>query len=257
MRDIKSLLTIMQTLRDPENGCPWDVEQTFETIAPYTLEEAYEVADAIEQKNMVGLKDELGDLLLQVVFHAQMASEQSLFDFGDVVEAICDKMTRRHPHVFETQNSSLTKDEVRKTWQEIKQEERGSSQSVLDGVPRALPALKRAQKLGSRASSIGFDWPDSKGALSKVGEELDELEGALSRGVASDIEEEMGDVLFSLVNVCRHAGIDAEAALGKSSAKFTRRFGVVEEVIAAADTPPDLDVMEAAWERAKLQEHKG
>ncbi len=258
MRDIQSLLTIMHTLRDPDNGCPWDVEQTFASIAPYTLEEAYEVVDAIEQNDMGGLKDELGDLLLQVVFHAQMAKEESLFEFGDVVEAICDKMTRRHPHVFGTDDTKVTKDDVRRTWQEIKQQERQgkdkSKASVLDGIPKALPALKLAQKVGSRASGIGFDWPDSEGALGKVDEELIELKEAMSTGSQQHIEEEMGDVLFSLVSVCRHQGIDAEAALRNTLVKFRSRFEVVEEAMDASETGLDIDAMEALWQEAKRRE---
>ena len=251
MRDIQSLLDIMRTLRDPENGCPWDVEQTFETIAPYTLEEAYEVVDAIEQNDLEGLRDELGDLLLQVVFHAQMASEQSLFDFADVVESICKKMTRRHPHVFGETEGDVTKEDVRRTWQQIKQQEKQTPSSVLDGVPRALPALKRAQKFGSRAASIGFDWPHGDGALAKVDEELAELKEAIHSGSKDHAEDELGDVLFSLVNVCRHQGIDAEAALGKTVSKFRRRFASVEEAINDSESPLDLDEMEAVWQAAK------
>ncbi|MFK8028989.1 MAG: nucleoside triphosphate pyrophosphohydrolase [Gammaproteobacteria bacterium] len=254
MHDIRVLLDIMRTLRDPDSGCPWDVEQTFATIAPYTVEEAYEVVEAIEQNDMAGLKDELGDLLLQVVFHAQMAKEQSLFEFGDVVEAICEKMTRRHPHVFAQHDQEVTKDDVRQTWQEIKQQERGDHTSVLSGVPRALPALKRAQKLGSRASGAGFDWPDITGAVSKVEEELGELKDAIEENDPSHVEEEMGDLLFSLVNVCRHSGIDAEAALGKASAKFIRRFESVESAMNASSSPLELDDLEEAWQQAKRKE---
>lgn len=252
MRHIDDLLNIMRQLRDPQSGCPWDLEQTFDTIAPYTVEEAYEVAEAIELNDLHGLRDELGDLLLQVVFHAQMASELNEFEFADVVEAICQKMTRRHPHVF-GDGEAATRDDVRKTWQQIKREERGK-QGVLAGVPRALPALKRAQKLGSRAAGVGFDWPDETGALAKLEEELGELKAAMDSGRAADVEEEMGDLLFSITNLCRHRGIDAEAALGQATAKFIRRFEHVEQRLQEADGDLNLEDMESAWEQAKASE---
>ncbi len=254
MRDIQSLLDIMKTLRDPDNGCPWDLEQTFASIAPYTLEEAYEVVDAIEHNDMEGLRDELGDLLLQVVFHAQMAKEQSSFEFADVVEAICSKMTRRHPHVFGSEKGQVTSDQVRQTWQDIKQQEKPAAASVLDGIPNALPALKLAQKTGSRAAGTGFDWPDPQGPMDKVDEELRELKEAVSTGSAERIEDEMGDVLFSLVNVCRHQGVDAETALRRTITKFHRRFRIVEEATEASGKTLNINEMEAVWQQAKGRE---
>lgn len=254
MRNIQTLLDIMQTLRNPQSGCPWDIEQTFATIAPYTLEEAYEVVDAIEQNDMAGLREELGDLLLQVVFHAQMAKEQGDFEFADVVEAICSKMMRRHPHVFGDDDRVVTKADVRRTWQKIKQQESETKRSVLDGIPRALPALKRAQKMGSRAASLGFDWPDPRGAMAKVDEELAEFRAATESGCPGQIEAEMGDLLFSLVNVCRHHGIDAEAALDGTVAKFRRRFAAVEQAIESAEDALGLEAMETIWQNAKSAE---
>ncbi|MEM7084182.1 MAG: nucleoside triphosphate pyrophosphohydrolase [Pseudomonadota bacterium] len=258
MASIQSLLEIMRALRDPHTGCPWDQQQTFATIAPYTLEEAYEVVEAIEANDLAALKDELGDLLLQVVFHAQMASEQDVFAFDDVVTAICDKMTRRHPHVFATDNAAPEADQpattaaaVKASWQAQKQKEKGPEASLMDGLPSALPALKAAQKLGSRAAGIGFDWPSTAGALDKCREEWSELEEAIASRDLAATEEELGDLLFALVNVCRHRRVDAEMALRAANAKFARRFRQVEAAINASRTTMTLDEMEAVWQSAK------
>jgi MazG family protein len=227
---LSELLGIMARLRDRERGCPWDVEQTFATIAPYTIEEAYEVADAIERNDLDGLKDELGDLLFQVVFHAQMAHEAGAFAFGDVARAICDKMLRRHPHVFggaSVANSA----EQSKRWEELKRDERGSASpraGVLDDVPVGLPALTRAVKLGKRAATVGFDWPDEAGVRAKVAEELAELDAARVSGSPDDVAAEMGDLLFSIANWCRHLALDPETCLRAANARFTRRFGAME-----------------------------
>lgn len=253
MAAIDRLLGIMKQLRDPDGGCPWDLAQDFQSIAPYTLEEAYEVVDAIEREDHAELCKELGDLLLQVVFHSQMASEQGLFDFDDVVSAISAKMERRHPHVF-ADGTAATAAEVRHNWQAIKDTERNSD-SVLADIPKALPALKKAQKIGSRASSIGFDWPDVSGALEKLQEEHDELLAALPTGERRAIEHEAGDVLFSVVNICRHLEIDAEAALDKANRRFVRRFAPVEAAARAAQRETGqaaaLDALEAIWQQSK------
>ena len=232
MKSIEKLLEVMRDLRDPENGCPWDLEQTFATIAPYTIEEAYEVADAIEREDVQDLKGELGDLLLQIAFHAQMATEAGYFDFEDVAEAIAGKLVRRHPHVFADSEARAPGD-VDGIWESIKEQERarGDDPSALAGVALALPALKRAQKLGKRASRVGFDWPDRRGVRAKIDEELEELEEAASGGDASDIEEEFGDLLFAIVNLARHLDIDAESALSGANRKFERRFRAMEDAI--------------------------
>ncbi|MBT8086688.1 MAG: nucleoside triphosphate pyrophosphohydrolase [Gammaproteobacteria bacterium] len=237
MKSIEKLLEVMRDLRDPENGCPWDLEQTFETIAPYTIEEAYEVADAIAREDVEDLKGELGDLLLQIAFHAQMAAEAGYFDFKDVAEAISGKLVRRHPHVFGEWEARAPGDvdgiDVDGIWESIKEQERarGDDPSALAGVALALPALKRAQKLGKRASRVGFDWPDRRGVRAKIDEELEELEEAVSGGDASDIEEEFGDLLFAIVNLARHLDIDAESALSGANRKFERRFRAMEDAI--------------------------
>ena len=232
MKDIKNLLEIMRKLRDPEDGCPWDVGQTFATIAPYTIEEAYEVADAIARDDLEDLKGELGDLLLQVVFHAQMASEAGCFDFDDVARGISEKMVRRHPHVFGSEEERAS-GKVDGSWEEIKEAERagGDDRSALAGIANALPALKRAQKLGKRAGRVGFDWPDRRGVSAKIHEELNELEQVVGTRDKGGIEEEFGDLLFAVVNLARHLDIDPEHALTGANAKFERRFRDMEAAI--------------------------
>jgi ATP diphosphatase len=247
--DISRLVTIMQRLRDPKTGCEWDTVQTFETIAPYTIEEAYEVADAIQRGDMDDLKDELGDLLLQVVFHARMAEEASLFALPDVVASISDKMERRHPHIFLGRSEG-----GHHLWEQIKAEERGTkgAESALDGVALGLPALLRAEKLQKRAARTGFDWPDPSGARAKIDEELAEVEAA-----ASDVEreEEIGDLLFAMVNWARKLGVDPEAALRAANAKFERRFKAMEQADADFATR-SLDDQEALWQQVKTQQPK-
>jgi MazG family protein len=254
------LLDIMARLRDPESGCPWDVKQTYATIAPYTIEEAYEVADAIAAGDMAALREELGDLLLQVVFHARIAEEGGDFDFGDVANAIADKMVRRHPHVFGGADIADAPAQ-RVHWETLKAAERaakakreGRQASVLDGVPSALPALMRAEKLGRRAALVGFEWPDIDGALAKLDEEVAELKAEVATADAERLRDEIGDVLFSVVNVARHLKIDPETALRGANAKFERRFHAVEAGLAAEGTEigaATLDEMEAHWRRAK------
>src|SRR5262245_28493831 len=258
MSSITRLLDIMARLRDPQRGCPWDLEQTFRTIAPYTIEEAYEVADAIERDDLASLRGELGDLLFQVVFHAQMASERSAFAFDDVVAAICDKLERRHPHVFgEARIDSAAAQTV--AWEEQKRLERErASASVLDDVPLALPALTRANKLGKRAALVGFEWPDVAGALDKLDEELGELrkEVAEQAGAAA-IANELGDVLFCVVNVCRYLGIDPETALRGANSKFERRFGYVERRLreqGRSAREATLEEMDRLWDEGKERE---
>ena len=261
--DIAELLAIMRRLRDPNGGCPWDLEQTFGTIAPYTIEEAYEVATAIELKDYAGLKDELGDLLLQVVFHAQMASEEGLFAFPDVVRAICDKMIRRHPHVFGTADAGSA-GAVRANWEDIKRQERAGKPAkpagLLDDVPHALPALMRAIKLQNRAAEVGFDWPNATHVTDKIAEETRELAEAAASGTASKIAEEFGDLLFAMANLARHLKIDPEASLRAANAKFVRRFRVIEAGLAAQGQTLEeatLEEMEALWVAAKLAEKSG
>jgi MazG family protein len=257
---IGRLLAIMSRLRDPQRGCPWDLQQDFRTIAPYTIEEAYEVADAIERDDMGELRDELGDLLFQVVFHAQMAQERGAFQFDDVVDAICDKMERRHPHVFGDARIQ-TADEQTLAWDEHKRRERAAkAASVLDDVPLALPALTRANKLGKRAAEIGFEWPDTHGALDKVGEEIEELRAEL-KGTPDPtaISNEVGDLLFSLVNIARYLKIDPETALRHANAKFERRFRYVEQRLEEQGKRPQdatLEEMDALWEEEKARERR-
>jgi len=239
---IDRLLQIMARLRDPETGCPWDLEQNFETIAPYTIEEAYEVADAIARHDLAALKDELGDLLLQVVFHAQMAAERRDFSFDDVAHAISDKMERRHPHVF---GDALTLD-----WEGIKEEERQAldDPSALAGVALGLPALLRAEKLQKRAARTGFDWPDPEGARAKVIEEIAEIDAARDPDA---LEDEMGDLLFAVVNWARKLGIDPEAALRRGNRKFEQRFRQIETMGGAGFSALSLDQKESLWGDAK------
>ena len=254
---IDELLAIMARLRDPNQGCPWDVEQTFQTIAPYTIEEAYEVADAIERNDPRQLCDELGDLLLQVVFHAQMAREAGLFEFEDAVRAISGKLRRRHPHVFGMDKIASAQEQTR-AWESHKARERSateSSASVLDDIPIAFPALMRAAKLGRRAASVGFDWPDWRGARDKIDEELHELDQARDSGQPPErIAAEIGDLLFAVVNLSRHFGVDPEAALKACNARFSRRFRHIEEQVRASGqslTDLDLAALDALWNQAK------
>jgi ATP diphosphatase len=249
--DITPLTNIMARLRDRDTGCPWDIAQNFATIAPYTIEEAYEVADAIERNDLDALKDELGDLLLQVVFHSQMASEQSAFTLQDVVNAICDKMVRRHPHVFG--DISAASHEVPDNWETIKAAERSDNDdnSALAGVALALPALLRAQKIQKRAARTGFDWPDQSGARDKIIEELDEVSEATT---AEHVTEEIGDLLFAVVNLARFHQVDAEHALKQANTKFERRFRDME--LSAGDVFVDLSLeqKEELWRQAKAKE---
>lgn len=252
---IDRLLSLMQRLRDPQNGCPWDREQTFATIAPYTIEEAYEVADAIQQQDLPALRGELGDLLFQVVFHAQMAKEAGAFDFDAVVDAICNKMEQRHPHIFGNDKIESAAAQT-SAWEAHKKRERDrTGANVLDGVPVALPALTRASKLGKRAAQVGFDWPDVHGALEKLNEETQELQRAIDeQHEQRHIEDEVGDVLFCVTNVCRYLGVDPEEALRKANAKFEHRFGYVERQLKAQGRKPEeatLDEMEALWQEGK------
>jgi nucleoside triphosphate diphosphatase len=267
-RDISGLLGIMATLRTPDSGCPWDLEQSFATIAPYTIEEAYEVADAIMRGDLDDLRDELGDLLLQVVFHARMAEEQNAFAFGDVVEAISAKMIRRHPHVFADSDGRLTPSEVKGAWDRIKAEEKAerasrrlgreaAPASLLSGIKAGQPALTRAMELQRKASSVGFDWNDPRAVLAKIREEADEIEAALDRGDARELAEETGDLLFALVNLARHVGADPETALRGTNAKFERRFSYIERTLAAQGRSLEdasLAEMDALWNAAKGEE---
>jgi len=263
LRGIERLKAIMTRLRDPDSGCPWDVEQSFASIAPYTIEEAYEVADAIERGDMSGLKDELGDLLLQVIYHAEMAREDGAFAFDDVVTAISDKMVRRHPHVF---GDATVADAAAQTtaWEQAKAEERAetAANGALAGVARGLPALLRALKLQKRAARVRFDWPDAAGAMDKLREELDELDAELEATGGADlarIKDEFGDVLFSLVNVARKLDMDPEDALRQANAKFEARFTHMENGLARAGRSiedADLDEMMRHWDAAKAQGKK-
>jgi len=271
-RDMARLLEIMAALRTPGSGCPWDLQQDFSTIAPYTIEEAYEVADAIGRGDMDDLKEELGDLLLQVVFHARMAQEAGLFDFGDVVEAITSKLVRRHPHVF-GDAKDLSADEVKVLWDRIKAEEKaeraarrpGASDKAeeevkagtLTGVPVTLPALTRALKLQAKAGVVGFDWNDPLAVLAKIREEADEIEAALCAGDNIEAGDEVGDLLFAIVNLARHVKADPERVLRKTNAKFERRFGAIESTLAQGGrTPLDatLEEMETMWAEIKATE---
>lgn len=263
-RDIVRLLDIMRALREPEKGCPWDLAQTFSSIVPYTIEEAYEVADAVERGDTDDLRDELGDLLLQVVFHAQMAEEEGLFDFGDVVEAISRKLIRRHPHIF-GEARTLSPHEVKGIWAKIKAAEAAERAArraqppsgALDGVPANLPALARAAKLQMKAASVGFDWNDPALVLAKIKEEIGEVEDAMASLGADAEHEEIGDLLFAVVNLARHRGIDPEASLRDANNKFKRRFEHIERRLAERELRPDqstLDEMESLWREAKAEE---
>jgi nucleoside triphosphate diphosphatase len=271
-RDIRRLIEIMAALRDPVAGCPWDLEQSFATIAPYTLEEAYEVADAIERGDPEDLREELGDLLLQVVFHARMAEEEGLFDFGGVVEAITTKLIRRHPHVF-ADARDLDPAQVKALWGRIKAEEkqeraeaRGKAglptdapQGALGGVPLALPALTRALKLQEKAGKVGFDWNDPRAVIAKLREEIEEVEAEIAGGRAEALMGEVGDLLFAAVNLARHLDVDPDAALRRTNAKFERRFAHIESRLAERGERPEtasLDAMERLWVEAKANERR-
>jgi len=255
---IERLLEVMARLRDPARGCPWDLEQDFRSIAPHTIEEAYEVADAIERDELPDLKDELGDLLFQVVFHARLASERGAFSFDEVVDAICDKLVRRHPHVFGDVSVADAAEQTR-AWERMKRDERSArgEQGALDGVPIGLPALTRARKLGSRAADAGFDWPDPGGPRAKIDEELAELDRAVRQPDPRAREAELGDLLFSIVNLARHLRIDPETALRRANDRFARRYRHVELELQrrgqdAAGAPPD--VLDRLWAEAKARD---
>ncbi|HKO72281.1 MAG TPA: nucleoside triphosphate pyrophosphohydrolase [Bradyrhizobium sp.] len=266
-RDISRLLEIMAILRTPGSGCPWDLEQDFTTIAPYTIEEAYEVADAIARGDLHDLKDELGDLLLQVVFHARMAEEKDAFSFGDVVETITRKMIRRHSHVFADKDGRLTPSDVKGAWERIKAEEkaeraeahsaeRGSRKSILSGVKAGQPALARAMELQRKASTVGFDWNDPGAVLNKIREEADEIEAALDRRDNDELAAETGDLLFALVNLARHIGADPELVLRSTNAKFERRFAYIEQCLESQGRSlngASLEEMDALWNEAKTR----
>ena len=267
-RDISRLLDIMAALRTPGSGCPWDLQQNFATIAPYTVEEAYEVADAIARGDLDDLREELGDLLLQVVFHARMAEEENAFTFGDVVDAISRKLIRRHPHVFADKDGRLTPSDVKGAWERIKSEEKAeraarrpndetSHKSLLSGVKAGQPALARAMELQRKASSVGFDWNDPRAVLRKIREEADEIEAALDGSDARELAEETGDLLFAVVNLARHTGVDPDMALRGTNAKFERRFGYIERRLVSqgrALESTSLDEMDALWDEAKGKE---
>lgn len=261
--EIVRLLTIMRRLRDPEDGCPWDVKQDFRTIAPYTIEEAYEVADAIDRGNLDDLRDELGDLLLQVVFHARMAEESGHFDFSSVTRAISDKMVRRHPHVFAEAQERDAESQT-KAWETQKAEERaakakaeGREPSILEGISAALPPTTRALKLQKRAARVGFDWPEIRPVLEKIEEELAEIRTEIDRDAAVErLEDELGDLLFAVTNLARHLKIDPDSALRRTNAKFEARFQVIEVALAKEGRSiedADLEEMERLWQAAKKQ----
>jgi ATP diphosphatase len=267
-RDIARLIEIMASLRTPGTGCPWDLQQDFASIAPYTIEEAYEVTEAIARGDLDDLKDELGDLLLQVIFHSRMAEEQNVFAFGDVVEAITRKMIRRHPHVFADQDGQLTPAHVKEAWGRIKAEEKAeraarrsddtaSHSSLLSSVKAGQPALSRAMELQRKASSVGFDWNDPRAVLRKIREEADEIEAALDLADADELRQETGDLLFAVVNLARHVGADPNLALSATNAKFERRFAYIERALQAqgrAIEGASLAEMDALWDEAKATE---
>ncbi|NVK40451.1 MAG: nucleoside triphosphate pyrophosphohydrolase [Oceanospirillaceae bacterium] len=262
---IDDLVTLMARLRDPADGCPWDLKQDFASIVPHTLEEAYEVADTIERQDWAHLRDELGDLLFQVIFYARLGEEQGRFDFDAIVDNLVGKLIRRHPHVFpagtlESRAGDQTRSdtEIRETWEAIKQQERDdkAKTGVLDDVPLALPALSRAAKLQKRAARVGFDWPQTLQVLDKIEEEIAELREAIARGAQDEITDELGDLMFAQVNLARHLGVDPEAALRGTNAKFTRRFSHIEDAMAASDRDWhdfSLDELDALWDEAKAK----
>lgn len=255
---ISRLLAIMAALRDPATGCPWDLQQTFATIAPYTLEEAHEVADAIDRQNWPDLKGELGDLLFQTVYHAQMAAEAGHFTFADVVAAISDKMITRHPHVFGDQPQTKTANQQTRDWETQKAAERGRART-LDGIAAALPALTRALKLQNRAARVGFDWPSTDQVLDKLVEEAREVVEARDTLTHDALTEEIGDLFFVMANLARHLKVDPEAALRAANQKFTRRFARIEDWLTETDRTPsqsDLAEMDALWNRAKAEDKR-
>ncbi|MDG1168511.1 MAG: nucleoside triphosphate pyrophosphohydrolase [Sulfitobacter sp.] len=256
---IERLLEIMRRLRDPQTGCPWDIEQDFDSIAPYTIEEAYEVADAIQRRDWPELEGELGDLLLQSVYHTAMAEEAGLFSFQSVVRNISDKMVARHPHVFGTESRDKSAEQQTADWEAIKARERAgkAQQGALDGVAVGLPALLRAYKLQKRAARVGFDWPDTRDVIAKITEEAAELVEARDTLTQREVEEEFGDLMFVMANLGRHLGLEPEAALRAANAKFTRRFAGIEARLAAmGKTPSDSDLaeMDALWDAVKAEE---
>lgn len=261
---IDDLLRVMERLRDPERGCPWDLKQDFRSIVPSTLEECYELAEAIEHEDFPHVAEELGDVLFQVIFYSQLGRERGLFSFPGVVHTLVEKLVRRHPHVFAdgaiegVVDGSVAEEEVKENWEAIKQDERRErdQHGLLADVPRALPALPRAQKLQKRAARVRFDWPDAPAVMAKVEEELDELREAVNTGTEAAVEEELGDLLFSCVNLARHLGVDAEAALRRASGKFEGRFNTMEALAGETDSSlGELDAgqLDALWERAKHQ----
>lgn len=272
--DIEVLLAIMAALRTPGTGCPWDLEQSFETIVPYTIEEAYEVADAIERRDFLDLRDELGDLLLQVVFHARMAEEEGLFAFGDVVQAITAKLIRRHPHVF-GEARDLAPAAVKALWHDIKRQEKDERRrersaagneedeaphGLLADVPKVLPALTRAEKLQRKAATVGFDWTERQAVVDKIREELSEVEETLDSADRTAQQDEIGDLLFAVANLARHLDIDPEAALRGTNAKFERRFRFIEQAVedkGASLSEVSLEDMEDIWQEAKRREREG
>ncbi|WP_458790352.1 nucleoside triphosphate pyrophosphohydrolase [Yoonia sp. MH D7] len=251
------LLEIMRRLRDPETGCPWDIEQTFDSIAPYTIEEAYEVADAIARGNWDDLEGELGDLLLQTVYHTAIGAEAGYFDFESVVKAISDKMVARHPHVFGDESRDKSAEQQTRDWEAIKAGERGTKSRTLDGVAAGLPALTRAVKLQKRAARVGFDWPDTSHVLDKIIEEAGELIEARDTLSHDEVTAEFGDLMFVMANLARHLDVDPEAAVRATNAKFIRRFNMVEDALASIGKTPaqsNLAEMDALWDQAKRHE---
>jgi len=265
MQSVQQLLDIMRALRDPDSGCPWDQQQNFQSLIPYTLEEAYEVADAIERNSAEDIKSELGDLLFQIVFYSQLAKEQKSFDFNDVAQSISEKLLRRHPHVFADATVTCAEDQT-KEWEKLKQQERevkaaesSSLLSHLDDVSRTLPSLMRAEKLQKRAAREGFDWPDVKGVMAKIYEELDEVQQEIDAEVQEQkrLEDEIGDLFFSFINLSRHVGVDAEQSLRRTNLKFERRFRALEESAnqkGVAVKEMTIDELEALWQEVKKHE---
>ncbi len=257
LRVMKDLLDIMSRLRDPNDGCPWDLRQDFESIVPFTIEETYELAEAIALGDYDQVRDELGDVLFQVIFYAQIASERQLFNFKDVAEGISRKLIRRHPHIFDNPDGDpVSESEVKDRWEQIKAGERENKQlpGAMDDVPQALPALSRSQKLQKRAARVGFDWPELEGVRSKINEEMTELDEAICLGNRADIEAEIGDVFLATVNLARHLGIDAEASLRRANTRFEQRFRFMEQSAASEGTDlasESLDELEARWQKAK------
>lgn len=275
MYQLDDLLYLMSRLRDPENGCPWDLKQSFESILPHTLEEAYEVADAIEKQDYDHLKEELGDLLFQVIFYSQLGKEQQYFDFHQIIDTLVSKLVRRHPHVFpsgelrsENNDTPLTDEQIKGRWEAIKQQERDEkakqqgtnaieNTSVLADIPLALPAIQRAEKLQKRAATVGFDWPEPEQVLDKIEEEIGELREAMAQGDHSHIEDELGDVMFAMVNLARHVNVKPELAVRSTNAKFERRFQYIEshlQLQGRSIESASLEEMETLWQQAKKLE---